>query len=102
MVSRLLEPMPETPAVTTTPILHYLVRAINTKGTEDAYGVDSEEGYFTKLSTAFKKLIVSLSLKVISASMTSLFRLADRHHHLCSLIVLMVLVLLLPRNYLNT
>ncbi|PBK70302.1 phosphoacetylglucosamine mutase [Armillaria solidipes] len=43
--------------VTTTPILHYLVRAINTKGTEDAYGIDSEEGYFTKLSTAFKKLI---------------------------------------------
>ncbi|KAK0436652.1 phosphoacetylglucosamine mutase [Desarmillaria tabescens] len=43
--------------VTTTPILHYLVRAINTKGTEDSYGVDSEEGYFKKLSGAFKKLI---------------------------------------------
>jgi phosphoacetylglucosamine mutase len=43
--------------VTTTPILHYLVRAINTKGTKDAYGDDSEHGYFTKLSEAFKKLI---------------------------------------------
>jgi phosphoacetylglucosamine mutase len=45
--------------VTTTPILHYLVRAINTKGTKDAYGDDSEHGYFTKLSEAFKKLVVS-------------------------------------------
>ncbi|KAJ7596988.1 phosphoacetylglucosamine mutase [Mycena floridula] len=43
--------------VTTTPILHYLVRSINTKGTKDSYGVDSEEGYFDKLSTAFKKLV---------------------------------------------
>lgn len=46
--------------ITTTPILHYLVRAINTKGTKDAYGEDSTEGYMTKLSTAFKKLVVSL------------------------------------------
>ena len=45
--------------VTTTPILHYLVRAINTKGTKDAYGDDSEDGYFDKLSDAFKKLVVS-------------------------------------------
>ena|ERR1700761_782811 len=45
--------------VTTTPILHYLVRAINTKGTKDAYGDDSEEGYFDKLSEAFKRLVVS-------------------------------------------
>lgn len=44
--------------VTTTPVLHYLVRAINTKGTKDEYGPDSEEGYVTKLTTAFKKLIV--------------------------------------------
>ncbi|KZT02644.1 phosphoacetylglucosamine mutase [Laetiporus sulphureus 93-53] len=40
--------------VTTTPVLHYLVRAINTKG---EYGKDSEEGYLIKLSTAFKKLV---------------------------------------------
>ena len=45
--------------ITTTPILHYLVRAINTKGTKDEYGEDSEEGYMQKLSTAFKKLVVS-------------------------------------------
>ncbi|KII93758.1 hypothetical protein PLICRDRAFT_152796 [Plicaturopsis crispa FD-325 SS-3] len=43
--------------VTTTPILHYLVRAINTKGTKESYGDDSEDGYYTKLSTAFKKLV---------------------------------------------
>jgi phosphoacetylglucosamine mutase len=45
--------------IVTTPILHYLVRAINTKGTKDAYGDDSEDGYFDKLSGAFKRLIVS-------------------------------------------
>jgi phosphoacetylglucosamine mutase len=45
--------------VTTTPILHYLVRAINTKGTKDAYGDDSEDGYYDKLSEAFKRLVVS-------------------------------------------
>jgi len=46
--------------VTTTPILHYLVKAINTKGTKDEYGVDSEGGYFRKMSTAFTKLVVSI------------------------------------------
>lgn len=46
--------------VTTTPILHYLVRAINTKGTKNSYGEDTEEGYFQKLSGAFKKLVVSV------------------------------------------
>jgi len=45
--------------VTTTPILHYLVRTINTKGTKDAYGDDSEQGYYAKLSEAFKRLVVS-------------------------------------------
>lgn len=44
--------------VTTTPILHYLVKAINTKGTSESYGEDSEDGYFKKLSESFKKLIV--------------------------------------------
>ncbi|KAF8642252.1 hypothetical protein AX16_009527 [Volvariella volvacea WC 439] len=42
--------------VVSTPVLHYLVRAINTKGTKESYGDDSEEGYYEKLSTAFKKL----------------------------------------------
>ena len=43
----------------TTPVLHYLVRCINSKGSEDEYGVDTEEGYMTKLSEAFKRLVVS-------------------------------------------
>ena len=42
----------------TTPILHYLVKCINTKGTKDEYGEDSEEGYMKKLSSAFKDLVV--------------------------------------------
>lgn len=48
---------------TTTPVLHYLVKAINTKGTARPYGEDSEHGYMEKLSSAFKKLIVSISAK---------------------------------------
>ncbi|KAI0094827.1 phosphoacetylglucosamine mutase [Irpex rosettiformis] len=43
--------------ITTTPILHYLVRAINTKETKEPYGDDTEEGYMQKLSGAFKKLV---------------------------------------------
>ena len=45
--------------VRTTPVLHYLVRCINSKGTDDEYGQDSEEGYMEKLSSAFKRLVVS-------------------------------------------
>ena len=48
--------------IVTTPILHYLVRAINTKGTKDAYGGDSEDAYYDKLSGGFKKLVVSRRL----------------------------------------
>lgn len=51
--------------VTTTPVLHYLVRAINTRGTKDDYGVDSKEGYLTKLTEAFKKLVVCFGLVII-------------------------------------
>ncbi|KDQ63555.1 hypothetical protein JAAARDRAFT_29576 [Jaapia argillacea MUCL 33604] len=47
--------------VTTTPILHYLVRCMNTKGTKEEYGDDSEEGYMAKLSGAFKKLVTGKS-----------------------------------------
>ena len=39
----------------TTPQLHYLVRCINTKGTQDEYGEPTEKGYYEKLSTAFKQ-----------------------------------------------
>ncbi|KAF8314983.1 phosphoacetylglucosamine mutase [Clavulina sp. PMI_390] len=44
-------------AVVTTPILHYFVRCINTKGTMEEYGIDTEEGYYKKMATAFKKLM---------------------------------------------
>ncbi|KAI7894555.1 uncharacterized protein EV154DRAFT_548968 [Mucor mucedo] len=37
----------------TTPMLHYLVRCINTAGTSDAYGEPTEEGYYKKLTAAF-------------------------------------------------
>lgn len=47
--------------VTTTPILHYLVRCINSKGTKEEYGEDSEDGYLKKLSDAFKKLVVRVA-----------------------------------------
>lgn len=43
----------------TTPQLHYLVRAHNTAGSDDAYGEPTEEGYYKKLSSAFLKLVVS-------------------------------------------
>jgi phosphoacetylglucosamine mutase len=43
--------------VTTTPVLHYLVRTINTKGKADSYGDDSEEGYYQKMGNAFKALV---------------------------------------------
>ncbi|KAF8609327.1 phosphoacetylglucosamine mutase [Ceratobasidium sp. AG-I] len=45
--------------VQTTPMVHYLVRCINTKGTDEAYGVDTEEGYYNKLADAFKKLMAN-------------------------------------------
>lgn len=44
--------------VVTTPILHYYVRCINTKGSMEEYGVDSEEGYYSKMGNAFKSLMV--------------------------------------------
>lgn len=43
--------------ITTTPVLHYLVRTTNTKGTPEDYGEPSEEGYHTKLATALKTLL---------------------------------------------
>ncbi|KAL5495410.1 hypothetical protein ACEPAI_873 [Sanghuangporus weigelae] len=43
--------------IKTTPVLHYLVRCINSKGTAEAYGEDSEHGYMRKLSGAFKRLV---------------------------------------------
>ncbi|ORX82386.1 Phosphoacetylglucosamine mutase [Anaeromyces robustus] len=42
----------------TTPQLHYMVRCINTKGTPDAYGEPTTDGYYNKLYAAFKKFVV--------------------------------------------
>lgn len=38
----------------TTPQLHYLVRCVNTQGTQYEYGEVSENGYYNKLAAAFK------------------------------------------------
>jgi len=40
----------------TTPELHYLVRAINTQGTEEAFGEPTEAGYYDKLAKAYLSL----------------------------------------------
>src|SRR4051794_12638288 len=45
--------------VKTTPQLHYVTRCYNTQGTEDNYGEPTEEGYYKKLATAFRKAVVS-------------------------------------------
>ena len=47
----------------TTPQLHYLVRAINTQNTHHPYGEVSEEGYYKKLSDAFKRAIYGATPK---------------------------------------
>ncbi|KAF2665519.1 N-acetylglucosamine-phosphate mutase-like protein [Microthyrium microscopicum] len=51
----------------TTPQLHYLVRCINTKGTQYEYGEVSEKGYYEKLADAFKRAIKG---KTVSGAVT--------------------------------
>lgn len=46
----------------TTPMLHYLVRCINTAGTPESYGEPTEEGYYKKLAEAFKAAVVTCFL----------------------------------------
>ncbi|KAJ3016008.1 Phosphoacetylglucosamine Mutase [Thoreauomyces humboldtii] len=41
----------------TTPQLHYVTRCLNTKGTPEAYGEPTEEGYYKKLSDAFRRIV---------------------------------------------
>ncbi|KAI5285325.1 Phosphoacetylglucosamine Mutase [Ascosphaera aggregata] len=41
----------------TTPQLHYIVRCKNTLGTPYEYGEPTEQGYYDKLATAFKKVM---------------------------------------------
>ena len=44
--------------VMTTPQLHYVVRCVNTLGTADTYGAPTDEGYYSKLATAFRSIAV--------------------------------------------
>lgn len=41
----------------TTPQLHYLVRCLNTQGTNSPYGKPTQEGYYEKMAIAFKQLM---------------------------------------------
>jgi hypothetical protein len=47
--------------VVTTPMLHYFVACINTEG---VYGEATENGYFKKMITAFKKLQGDVSIVI--------------------------------------
>lgn len=47
----------------TTPQLHYYVRCINTKGSQEEYGEPSEKGYYEKLSSAFKQVMEGVKPK---------------------------------------
>lgn len=42
----------------TTPQLHYFVRALNSEKSPTPYGKPTEQGYYDKLSTAYKKLLL--------------------------------------------
>lgn len=57
--------------VITTPMLHYFVACINTDG---VYGEATEDGYFKKMITAFKKLRgdVSFDITIYCCSINSL------------------------------
>ena len=50
--------------VLTTPQLHYITRCLNTVGTNEEYGIPTEEGYYLKLSKAFKTIAVSNKFRV--------------------------------------
>ncbi|KAK6337769.1 Phosphoacetylglucosamine Mutase [Orbilia brochopaga] len=45
----------------TTPQLHYVVRCLNTAGTDHAYGEPTLAGYYAKLSSAFNQLMAGRS-----------------------------------------
>ena len=51
----------------TTPQLHYIVRCLNTAGTEQPYGEPTEKGYYEKMAKAFKQIMLGRS---ISGSVT--------------------------------
>ncbi|KAF5099991.1 hypothetical protein D0Z00_001471 [Geotrichum galactomycetum] len=41
----------------TTPILHYIVRSLNTINSPNAYGTPTEEGYYKKLGEAYQRVL---------------------------------------------
>ena len=47
----------------TTPQLHYVVRCKNTLGTQYEYGEPTEQGYYEKLASAFKRVMRSVKAK---------------------------------------
>ncbi|CRG92507.1 phosphoacetylglucosamine mutase [Talaromyces islandicus] len=47
----------------TTPQLHYVVRCKNTLGTQYEYGEPTENGYYEKLSEAFKKVMKNVKVQ---------------------------------------
>lgn len=47
----------------TTPQLHYIVRCKNTLGTQYEYGEPTENGYYEKLGTAFKKVMKNVKVQ---------------------------------------
>ena len=55
--------------VTTTPVLHYVVKATNDKSGE--YGVPTEGGYMEKMSGAFKTLMVSWNIRSVQQLTTT-------------------------------
>ncbi|MCJ1312667.1 Phosphoacetylglucosamine Mutase [Agyrium rufum] len=47
----------------TTPQLHYVTRCLNTKGSPYEYGESTEQGYYEKISTAFKRALGSKKIQ---------------------------------------
>lgn len=47
----------------TTPQLHYMVRCVNTQNTPYAFGEATEEGYYQKMSNAFKTIMYGRTIK---------------------------------------
>jgi phosphoacetylglucosamine mutase len=54
--------------ITTTPVLHYVVKATNDKSGE--YGVPTIDGYMQKTAKAFKTLIVSRFCSAVSCNLS--------------------------------
>jgi phosphoacetylglucosamine mutase len=49
--------------ILTTPMLHHMVRCYNTKNSPRPFGEASEEGYYKKMASAFKKAMYGRKIK---------------------------------------